>query len=394
MKKLLALFLALALWAGFCTPAAATQYIYGPTIKGTVTIASSATTGTTDVGDAATGTYILFYNGCATSATASNAQSRARITISGDTVTATRGTAGTNTITCAFSLIDAHANLVSSVQYGTINVSGDGTEPSTISSVTTANSSVFWLGASETLSTFHFDCNTTVVELTSSTNVQGNILQACISGTTIVGYVVVNWNASALNQSTQPFKKLWTASSNSTTETIPSSVNVNNSMIAFAGGGSPDGNTNAREMPRYFLTNGTTVTISIDEATSNDQQANGTVIEFVSGVLTQSAQRGTNTIAAGTNTQPTSSPSLSASDATTTIVNMTGWTTSETLTTTHATIMPRITQTDDDTLTADTNTNVASGDNVAVAFEALNFEESAGGGGGDTSNASSMFLVF
>jgi hypothetical protein len=390
MKKLTVLFLALAFWAGFCTPAAATQYIYSTT-KGTVTIASGAATGTTDVGPAATGTYILLYNGCSTSAAASNAQSLARLSVSGDTVTATRSTtAGSTTVTCAFSLIDAHANLVTSVQSGTISLTTT-SNTATISSVTTANSSVFWQGATQTVTTFNGDCNSTVLSLTNSTTVTANILQAgCVSGTTVVGYQVVNWNPSALNSNTQQFATTWVSSGTSSTQAI-TSVTPTNTMLAFAGGGSPDGNVAWNETPRIDLTNSTTVTVTIGVAPSNDEQVNFTVIEFVSGVLKQSAQRGTTVIAAGSNSNTSSITSASTTE---TAVNFTGWSTSETATTTHATIMPRITQTDATTLTSNVNTNVAAGDNVTLAWEALTFEESAGGGGGDTSDASSMFQVF
>jgi hypothetical protein len=389
MKKLLALFLALALWAGFCTPAQAVQYANGVT-KGTVTIASGASTGSTSIG-APTGTWVLFYNGCTTSATTSNAQARGYLSIDGsNNVVATRGTtAGSSTITCAFSALDATSNLVASVQRGTISLT-TASNTATISAVTLADSAVFWLGQSETLTSFHYDCNTTTATLTNTTTVTGNILQTgCVSGTTVMAFQVVNWNHSALNQNTQPFSKSWTASGTSTTQTI-TSVDVNNSLIAYAGGGSTNGNTDAREMPWYTLTNGTTVTITLSDASGNPEIARGTVNEFVSGVLTQNAQRGTTVISAGSNSNTSA---ITSADTARTSVNWTGWTTTEILTTSHAAIKPRMTQSDATTMTGNTNTNVTAGDTVTQGWEAHTWETS-GGGGGDTSNASSMFLAF
>lgn len=365
-----ALLLLLILSLSWSLPAhATTQYVNGVQ-NGTVTIASSSLTGTATV-TAATGTFILLYDGCTTSAAASNGQAYARLSVSGTTVTATRGASSTTTVTCAFSLIDATSNLVTSVQSGTISIAtSSGT--STISSVSTTAASVFIEGMSQTLTTQHFDLNTPVVTLTNATTVTGTLINGG-SGTTIVGWQVVNWNPSALNQNVQQFVKTWTDTTGSTTTQAITSVNVNNAMVVFGGGGSPSGDTNVKEQPTIQLTSPTVVTITIgDSADGNTQQENFTVVEFISGVLQQSAQRGATAIAASTSATST----ITSSATGTTALNWNGFLSATATNTTHATLLPSVTQTNATTITASLN---ASG-SATSAWEALNFQNTGGGG--------------
>lgn len=244
MQRILKLFIIAFIALFIAMPVNATQYI-NSVQTGTVTIASGATTGTAPV-TAATGTFVLLYDGCQTSATTSNGQAFARLSVSGTTVTATRGVSSTTTVTCAFSLIDATSNLVTSVQAGTISTTGtSGT--ATISSVSTTASSVFYQGMSQTLTSFHFDVNTMVLTLTNATTVTTTNINGA-SGTTIVGYQVVNWNPAALNSHVQQFATTWTNSTGSTTQAL-TSVNVNNSMCVFGGGGSPNGTRRQMNSP-------------------------------------------------------------------------------------------------------------------------------------------------
>lgn len=243
---------------------------------------------------------------------------------------------------------------------------------STISSVTTANSSVFYQGMSQTLTSQHFDLNTYVVTLTNATTVTGTLINGA-SGTTIGGYQVVNWNASALNSSTQQFIKSWTDTSGSSTTQAISSVTLANSMCVFGGGGSPAGNTNVREQPIIQLTSPTVVTITMgDTANGNTQQANGTVVEFISGVLQQTAQRGTIALAAATGNTATITSSAVASTA----INWNGFWSTTTTNTTHATLLPSETLTNATTVTANLNT----AGSITEGYEALNFQNTGGGG--------------
>jgi hypothetical protein len=334
-----------------------------------ITIASGSTTGTATI-DAAVGTHWMECQGQRTSATSQNNRAFARVSISGTTVTATRNTGTSSTVVVNAFIVDADANLVDSVQYGTIT----GETTATISSVTTTDSAISILGWLQSVGTFNYDVNSMAVDLTNATTVTSNSINT-LSGTVVTGFVVIEFNNAALAQNTQEFATTWVANATSTTQTI-TSVNVNNTKLFFAGGGSPDGNTNAREQPRIALTNATTVTITIDEDTTNDQQCNFSVVAFASGVLSQNAQRGTIAIAAGTSTN-TATPTSADTDLS--ACNFLGWTTTETATTSHATIRPSITQTNATTITANTNTNVAAGDSVTVSWELLTFTNDAGG---------------
>lgn len=339
-----------------------------------ITVASGATTGTASI-SATTGTPILIYQGNASTATTSNAQAFARASLSGTTITGTRTTSSTNTCTITAAVIDADAtNLVQSVQMGTIALSAaQGSNTATISSVTTANSAIAILGYNQATTTYHYDINSMVLALTNATTVTATSLQGAGAALT-VGYVVVEFKGTALNQAKQAFAKSFTNTTGSSTQAL-TSVNVANSMIFYAGGGSPNGDVAADEQPLVTLTNGTTATVSVgNTASGNVVQCNFTVIEFVSGVLSQTAQRGTIAISSGSS----NTASITSSATATTLLNPTGWKSTSTATTSHANIRPDITQTSATVVTAAISGTIAGV--TTYGYEALNF--TAGGGGG------------
>lgn len=338
-----------------------------------VTIASGATTGTTTV-SSPTGTYILLWQGNSTTATTSFAQSFGRISISGTTVTATRNTSSTNTVTVNAVLIDADSSLVASVQMGTIAITSGTSNTATISSVTTANSAVALLGFTAANTTFDFEINNPVLVLTNSTTVTASVARLTTNCT--AGYIVVEFQGAALNQATQPFSKVWTNSSISTTQTI-TSVNVNNSMLFYAGCHNGDTVADAEDQQRGIITNSTTVTITSGIADSDaNLKYNGTVVEFVSGVLSQNAQRGTTTIAASTSSK---TDTVTSADTTASVLNFTGWTSTTVATTSIANILPRITQVNATSISATIDGTVPSGKNTISGWELLTFTKMGGG---------------
>lgn len=337
-----------------------------------ITIASGATTGTTTVASP-TGTYILLWQGNSTTATTSFAQSFGRISISGTTVTATRNTSSTNTVIVNAVLIDADSSLVASVQMGTIAITAGTSNTATITSVTTTNSAVALLGYTNANTTFDFELNTPVLVLTNATTVTASVARLTTNCT--VGYIVVQFQGAALNQSTQPFSKVWTNSSISTTQTI-TSVNVNNSMLFYAGCHNGDTVADGEDEQRAIITNATTVTITSGIADSDaNLKYNGTVVEFVSGVLSQNAQRGTTTIAASTSSK---TDTVTSADVTASVLNFTGWTTTTVATTSLANILPRITQASATTITATVDGTVPSGKNTIAGWELLTFTKVSG----------------
>lgn len=340
-----------------------------------ISIASGQTTGTASI-SAAAGTFFLMFQGNATTATTSDAQSFARVSISGTTVTATRATSSTNTCTVNAAIVDADAtNLIQSVQMGTITCAGTASGTATISAVTTNNAAVAWLGYTTTLASYHYDIDSPVLTLTNTTTVTANILQGA-GDTNIIGFVVVEFKGTALNQAKQAFAKTFTNSTGSSTQAI-TSVNVNNAMIFFAGSGAGNGDLAADEQCTAFLTNATTVTVACgNTASGNVVQCNFTVIEFVAGVLSQNAQRGTTAIASGTSNTTTITSAATAN----TLLNTTGWKSSSSATTSHAAIRPNATQTNATTVTVAVGATISP--TTTMAWEALTF--TAGGGGGFT----------
>lgn len=336
-----------------------------------ITIASGASTGTASI-SAITGTAFLVFQGNSTTATTSNADAFCRVSLSGTTVTATRGGTGANTCTVHCDVVDATSSLVKSVQMGSLTTT-TASATTTITAVTNANTAVHILGTSQTLASYHYDLNTMRLSLSGTTLTATNINGA--SGTTIVGWLVLEFQGAALNQAVQTFAKAWTNTTGSTTQAL-TSVNVANAMVFFAGGGSTNGDTAADEQPEVFLTSGTTATVSCGNASSgNAQIADFSVVEFVSGVLSQTAQRGTIALTGASSNTATLTSAATAN----TLLNMTGWKSSASAVTTAATIRPTLTLTSSTVATAST---ASSATTTTVGYEALTF--TAGGGGGST----------
>lgn len=354
--KFLAFFFLCFAW---CAPAHATAYINSVTNE-SLTITSGNTTASTTVA-AATGTYFLLWAGNSTTATTSMAQGMCYITLSGTTLTATRTTSSTNTCTANAVLVDATSNLVTSVQRGTITISSGTSNTATISSVTTANSSVNLIGWAQGNATFTYAPNRPLLVLTSATVVTATVKSLSTSMT--ASYQVINWNASALQSSTQPFSKVWTTSGLTTTQTI-SSVTVNNAIMLYAGD-----NQNccafANDNQWAQVTGATTVTVSVDYADADSVTYNGTVVEFVAGVLTQADQKGTVPI----NTSTSGTSTITNAPTATTAVYMTGWGSTNSATTNLGTLQPRLAQTSGTVLTG----SLGASGTVVIGYEATTF---------------------
>jgi len=327
-----------------------------------ITIPALSTSATATV-TAAVGTFFLIFQGNTTSATAVQSEAFCRVSISGTTVTATRalGTAGACVVNCA--VVDATASLVKSVQFGTITVSSGTSATATITSVTTNNAVVHLLGCTSSLATFNFGNNTPTLVLTNATTVTSTV--RTLSGTSIAGFVVIEFQGAALNQAKQAFSKSWTNNSVSSTQAI-TSVTTNNSMLFFAGCDNNLNETNATDQQRITLTNATTVTTTTGVAQGDAAiVVNFSVVEFVSGVLSQIAQRGSITLSATTSNTAT----ITSANTTKTLCNWLGYSTATAATTTHATILPNITQTNATTITATLN----SSGSIVASYEALTF---------------------
>lgn len=336
-----------------------------------ITIANGATTGTATV-TAAVGTFFLLFQQNSFSAANSNgAQAFAYVQVSGTTVTATRNSSGANQNIVNVVLVDATSNLVTSVQSGIIANTTTTSNTATISAVTLADSSINILGAIQSNATFNFTTNRPILTLTNSTTVTANIFRRTTAAS--VAWQVINWNHAALNQATQPFSISWLNALTSTTQVITSAVDPNNSMLLWAGNAqsSASGATDAVDEQMGQITNGSLLTISCGVANSDTIVYNCTVVEFIPGVLTQNAQRGT----VATATTTTATATITSAATSKTAVYSTGWLTTDSTVASFGEIMARITQTNATTVT---ETQGQAGA-VTVGFEALTFQDSAGG---------------
>lgn len=246
------------------------------------------------------------------------AQNLVRVTLTNSTtITATRNTAGSsNAVTVNLVIIDATSSLVSSVQYGTISGTAATSGTATITSVSTSRSAVFFLG-NTTTSTGAATSPTrhARVTLTDSTTVTANV---SASSTWTASFVVVEFQ-SAVIQSRQQVADAYTTANSTDTKTI-SAVTMANTMIAWGGFTAASDRT---DFCCYTLQLTSTTNINLVRNGTNtvSRQPNYTVIEFVSGVLNSSVQRGLITLSsASSNTATISSVTTSVS-----IANYTGF---------------------------------------------------------------------
>lgn len=149
------------------------------------------------------------------------------------TVTATRNTAA-GTLTIYFTAVEWNAAAIQSIQYGTVQTTTTNTTgTAAISSVTTTNAAVGYLGFATTITNARRDAIYHRVALTSSTQVTAT-RHTGISGTTTVSFYVVEFKAGFLNSNTQQGDANWT-SSNTTADATISSVGGGSTWLVWGG---------------------------------------------------------------------------------------------------------------------------------------------------------------
>ena len=277
----------------FPTPSVTVTYVNNVQ-QVSITIASGNTTGTATI-NAAVGKQWIVYNGL-TCSTAGNVNlGCAYLTISGTTVTATRASGTSGTVTVQFSVVDSDpTNMVKSVQTGTITIgSGSTSGTATISAVTVGNTAVHLLGYTASIAS----PNASPILSLSGTTLTAAI-QASFVGTMTVAYEVVEFQSACLNQNTQPFSKSWTNSVSSITQAI-TSVNVGNTMLFYAGA-QINSTSGISDMQYAKLTSATVVTIFAGITNSDAIKYAATVVEFIPAVMNSAVQRGTIALSAST----------------------------------------------------------------------------------------------
>jgi hypothetical protein len=325
-----------------------------------ITIANGSATGTATITAVGSGAHII-YQGETTTDSTTAVSSLARIELtSSTTVTATRNTASTDTITINAVIIDGDTtNLIKTVQSGTITIaSGSTSATASISAVTNNNTATAWLGeSSTTAANINRQCTNISLSVTTVTASRG-----VSTGAVTAGFCAIEYQGSALNSATQNVS-IALSSGTSATAAITSVTTANTLLINGGFISSANSANEARTFQRLSLTNATTVTSNINAAvTSGTDTSKCVVVEFVSAILAQNIQRGTITITAGTSNPAT----ITSSPTTETVCN---WLNNDANPTSYtmAGSYCRITQTNATTLTMSLNTSGTSIGSYEVA---------------------------
>src|SRR5579884_4501240 len=200
-----------------------------------ITIASGSLTGTASISAVGAGAIITWQGCTATETAAQTDDAQANITISGTTVTATRGVTGSSqSLIINATITDCDTgNLAKSVQTGTLTITSTGTTgTATLSSVTNANTGVFYLGGNVNSSITTLSAFFTTLSLSATTLTAQRTTGT--STTLTVSYCVFEAFGAALNSSTQQVTTTNPSSGTSTTATI-TSVTTANAMVCYGG---------------------------------------------------------------------------------------------------------------------------------------------------------------
>jgi len=282
-----------------------------------IAVTAGNSTNTATITSVDTDTSFLIFQGQSCDATTANDSSDVftRITrTNATTVTATRsGTTGATTINAV--VIEGTANLVDTVQFGTVTIAAS-SATDTVTSVDTARSSLFWLGQSRATSSTILTSHGTI-QLTNATTITGDINNP---DGAVLGYVLVEFQDAAI-ESIQEINDSFSSNTDSTHAITLSAVTEANTLLAYKGtitSGAPNDFMHAE------LTSTTNVDLIRGGAASVFHTSRFTVIEFVSGVL-ESIQRGVATIPTSTLTKSTD---ITAVDLDYAFINYTGITSS------------------------------------------------------------------
>ena len=253
-----------------------------------ITIAASSTSNTATITSVDTNYTAILLSGfqSGTSTSSANAFPRAVLT-NATTVTATRDTSSTNTVTISVAVIEFQSwVLASNVQRGTISLTSVASNTATISSVTTSRAVVLSGGYTTTTGGSSTSLYTNL-ELTNSTTVTA--ARTGTTGTNVVAYSVVEF-VSDIIQSVQHRSVTMSTTSAAPTDTI-SSVVFDNTWFIWGGGLSGATGPNSANHA-LFLDGSTTVTLIREGTTSTTRTAKYIVLEFVPAVIRRTNYNG------------------------------------------------------------------------------------------------------
>jgi len=261
-----------------------------------IKIGAAATSNTATINAVGSGAFILF-GGVNPSVANNPAEDFAYVTLTNSTtITATRNSStGSPTVTGC--IIDGDTtNLIKSVQYGTATIANlASTGTAAITGVKNANTAVHllgWQSANTTLSGINEYPIVTLSGTTVTATRVGTV------GALVVGFVVIEFQSSCLNQSVQNIAATSALSTTSYTAAVTSVV-INNSISLYAGSNTAVVTTNVAEVKQYgSLTSSTVFTVNVNTAIANAKSYNCSIVEFKSGILKSAVQRSTTTLTA------------------------------------------------------------------------------------------------
>ena len=226
-----------------------------------ITIGNGQSSNTASISSVDTSCAMIVWGGetSSDSGDAAGTKVEARVTLTNSTtVTATRHTTDTNTITVNGTVVEFVSSAIQSIQYGTGTISsGSASTDAAISSVNTANAFVQYLGqSSATTANTAYNRFWSRCYFASSTAVK--LKRDTSTDDVTVGFVVVEFKSGVLNSSTQRANIGLGSSDSSKTTTI---ISVTPSQTALFFGGHDLGNTtSSKANGRIALTDATTIT--------------------------------------------------------------------------------------------------------------------------------------
>ncbi|NDF11896.1 MAG: hypothetical protein EB060_03650 [Proteobacteria bacterium] len=260
-----------------------------------ITIGSGATSNTASITSVNTSNAHVIFNGFLTDITtlggANKIQPRVELT-SSTVVTAYRNTAG-GSVTVRATVIEWDSAWIQSIQTGTITIAaGSSSNTGTVSSVTTGNSAVIYLGQTAT-DTATDDCYparfATRLTLTNATTITAS--RGTTTSAVTVGYALVEFKSAKIN-SRQAYSG--TIATGNTTQNVTISTVGSNAVHFSSGLSTTSGGMMSGAATSYRSS--TTNVLLTRGGTDADVTVNGTIIDFTSDTV-NSSSRGEDSIA-------------------------------------------------------------------------------------------------
>lgn len=282
-----------------------------------ITIPSSASTGTATINSVGSGAFIL-YGGFNPNTSANPQQDYAYLQLTNSTtVTATRsGSAVSDTVVLTGCILDGDTtNLIKSIQQGTIAVgSGASSNTATINPVTNANVAVHYLGQLTTDASLALDSILARLSLSGTTL---TATKATTGAAVTVAYEIIEFQGTVLTaNAVQQVSAASSSGVTSFTASLGSNVVLNNALSIYGGSTIATVTVNeAQGLMRGALTGVGTFTVNVNTTDAVAKNYNASIVEFNSGVLNSAVQRSNTTLTGVPSNTTAVSPSVNFSYA-------------------------------------------------------------------------------